>query len=244
MIAWEEIGDRIFRRRWESLDLNTGLVVADEAALVVDSRATHDQADELIAEVRSVTSAPLTHLINTHHHWDHTFGNARFADAEIVGHERCRETLVDRGEEMRATLLGADWVTDEAKPHFAEVEIVPPTRTFSRSETLGLGDREITLTHLGRGHTDNDIVIDVDDVTFAGDLVEEGAPPQFGDAFPRDWVDTLDRLLDHVRGTVVPGHGDVVDADFVATQRGQIAAAIQGEPVFPDQIMDQLRARL
>jgi glyoxylase-like metal-dependent hydrolase (beta-lactamase superfamily II) len=242
-MAWQELGDGIFRQRYESLDLNVGLILSEAAALVIDSRATHGQAEELREDIRSLTSLPVTHLVNTHHHWDHTFGNAAFA-CEIVGHERCRSTLIERGEAMRQTLLDADWIPAEAKPHFQAVVITAPEVTFETSLTLTLGARPVTLTHLGRGHTDNDIIIEVDAVLFAGDLVEEGAPPQFGDAFPADWLETLSQLIARAPGTIVPGHGDVVGVGFVETQREQIARAIAGERVFPEQIMDQLRGRL
>lgn len=242
-MVWQELGDGIFRQRYESLDLNVGLVLAAEAALVIDSRATHGQAEELIDGIRSLTPLPVTHLVNTHHHWDHTFGNAVFS-CEIVGHERCRSTLIERGHAMRQMLLDAEWVPAEAKPHFEGVVITPPETTFETSLVLAMGDRPVTLTHLGRGHTDNDIIVEVDDVLFAGDLVEEGAPPQFGDAFPSDWLNTLSRLISRSPETIVPGHGDVVGVGFVATQREQIARAIEGEAVFPDQIMEQLRGRL
>ena len=242
-MAWQELGDGIFRQRYESLDLNVGLILSEDAALVIDSRATHSQADELCDDIAALTSLPVTHLVNTHHHWDHTFGNARFG-CEIVGHERCRSTLIERGPAMRQMLLDAEWVPAEAKPHFESVVITPPGVTFETSLVVRLGDRPVTLTHLGRGHTDNDIVIEVDDVLFAGDLVEEGAPPQFGDAFPSDWLDTLSRLIARSPETIVPGHGDIVGVGFVETQREQIARAIEGEAVFPDQIMKQLLTRL
>ena len=73
---------------------------------------------------------------------------------------------------------------------------------------------------------------------------EEGAPPQFGDAFPTEWLATLDRLAARAGSTIVPGHGDIVGSGFVETQRDQIARAIEGEPVFPDPIMAQLRSRI
>lgn len=244
MSHWQELGDGVFRRRWESLDLNVRLIVAESAALVIDSRANHAQADELIDEIRLITQAPVTHLVNTHHHWDHTFGNARFPAADIVGHVRCRRELIENGEAARQSLLDADWLPDEAKPLFAEVQITPPEITFDERLEIELGERVVTLTHLGRGHTDNDIIVQIDDVLFAGDLVEEGAPPQFGDAHPREWPGTLDRLIERVSGIVVPGHGDVVDRDFIEGQRDQITRAIDGEPVFPEQIMTQIRDRL
>ena len=50
------------------------------------------------------------------------------------------------------------------------------------------------MSYHGRGHTNSDAVLHVDDVTFAGDLVEEGGPPSFGDSFPISWFDTVGRL--------------------------------------------------
>ena len=63
----------------------------------------------------------------------------------------------------------------------------PPDRRVRRTRaTLDLGGREVRLAYLGRGHTDNDIVISIPDadVLCAGDLLENGAPPYFGDGYP------------------------------------------------------------
>jgi glyoxylase-like metal-dependent hydrolase (beta-lactamase superfamily II) len=92
---------------------------------------------------------------------------------------------------------------------------------------LEAGGRPVELRWCGRGHTDNDLVVVVPDagVVFAGDLVEEGAPPSFGeDAFPLEWPATLDRLLALAPPVVVPGHGDVVGHAFVRGQRDELAA--------------------
>ncbi|HZB51404.1 MAG TPA: aldehyde dehydrogenase family protein, partial [Mycobacteriales bacterium] len=91
--------------------------------------------------------------------------------------------------------------------------------------TLSVGGRPVHLRHLGRGHTDSDLVVLLPDahLLLAGDLVEEGAPPQFGDGFPLDSPATLDALLALVTGPVVPGHGAVVDKAFVAAQRAEVA---------------------
>ena len=55
----------------------------------------------------------------------------------------------------------------------------------------------IRLAYLGRGHTDNDIVVSIPDadVLCAGDLLENGAPPWFGDGYPMDWPATVERIL-------------------------------------------------
>jgi glyoxylase-like metal-dependent hydrolase (beta-lactamase superfamily II) len=96
-------------------------------------------------------------------------------------------------------------------------------------QQLDLGGRTAQLLHLGRGHTDHDLVVAVPDagVVFAGDLVEQGAPPDMEDGVIPEWPATLDALLALEPRTVVPGHGAPVDAAFVAGQRaelGEVAA--------------------
>ncbi len=68
--------------------------------LVIDTRASHREADELIDEIEAFTNLPVAWLVNTHWHWDHAFGNSRFPGAEIWGHRLCREALIDLGAEM------------------------------------------------------------------------------------------------------------------------------------------------
>jgi hypothetical protein len=113
-----------------------------------------------------------------------------------------------------------------------------PDHLVDDAAVLDVGGRPVTLRHLGRGHTDADLVVAVDDVLFAGDLVEEGAPPAMEDAFPLEWPATMTALHELVRGPVVPGHGAVVDAAFVAAQRDELAQLARwltgsgGAPVF------------
>jgi glyoxylase-like metal-dependent hydrolase (beta-lactamase superfamily II) len=80
-----------------------------------------------------------------------------------------------------------------------------------------VGGRTVDLRYLGRGHTDSDIVVLVPDagVLFAGDLLENPAPPYFGDGYPLDWPDTAAATLALVTGRVAPGHGEVADRGFV-----------------------------
>lgn len=224
---WQEVGDGIFRRRYPSLDLNIGAILCGDSVVVVDSRANHRQADELRAELRALSELPVSTVIDTHYHWDHTFGNARFPEARIVGHARCRSALAERGASMKAELLASDYMSEANRPDFEAVVVTPPEFTFEEDMSLEIGGRHIELRHLGLGHTDSDVVVAIDDVVFAGDLVEEGADPYFGDGFPIAWVNTLDRMILSLRGPVVPGHGDVVDADYVRDQREKISRAVE-----------------
>lgn len=219
MSMFDELGDGIFRRRYESLDLNIGVVIGTDAVLLIDSRASHSQADVLRDELRTLTSLPVGWVVNTHFHWDHTWGNARFPGAELWGHDKCREEMINNGEAARQEVL--DWIPDEHRAGIKEVEITPPTNTFAENASINIG-RHVELTYYGRGHTNSDIVVHVDHVLFAGDLLEEGAPPSFGDSYPLDWGTTVGDIW--YRETIVPGHGDVVDKDFLSSQCDELKA--------------------
>jgi len=226
---WREVADRVFVRRYatwgdEPFDQNIGAVLGRVGLVVIDTRASHRLADALRAEIAELSGMPIAAVVNTHHHWDHTFGNARFLPSPIWGHVRCAERVRDDGDAMRARVVAqAPQYADE----LSEVVLTPPDRTFSDAATVDLGDRELQLSYLGHGHTDNDIVIEVPDseVLFAGDLLENDAAPSYGDAFPRAWATTVsERLLPLVRNAVVPGHGGVGDRAFVAAQAADLAA--------------------
>jgi glyoxylase-like metal-dependent hydrolase (beta-lactamase superfamily II) len=165
-------------------------------------------------------------VVNTHWHWDHTFGNAVFPIAEIWGHERCRRVLLDRPEEMKDD--ARHWFPAQRHAEIEEVEIVAPERVFSERASLTIG-REIVMSYHGRAHTDADIVIQVPDagVAFLGDLVEESAPPVFVDGYPLEWPETLATAAGEMTDVVVPGHGDVMDPSAVAGQLDGLKAVAQ-----------------
>lgn len=221
------VADGVFVRRHERLRLNTGLVVGDDACLVVDTRETLVQGVDLRGAVRRITDLPWI-VVNTHGHHDHAFGNAAFVPCEVWGHTRCVTMLTRYGEVQREVFHRAavQAAAFGLATELAETPVVVPDRPVDVEATLDLGGRVVRLRHLGRGHTDNDLVVEVPGhAVFAGDLVEQGDPPAFEDAFPVDWPDTVGRLLvlaDDV--PVVPGHGAVVDGRFVAEQQALLAA--------------------
>jgi len=242
--GWREVGDRVFVRRHRELDLNCGLVVGNAGCLVVDTRSHLGEGRALAEAVRSVTPHPWT-VVNTHAHFDHCFGNAAFRPAEVWGHLRCAEELEATGEQQRAAVVaGLRADGDPAAELVATAPIDPPDHLVDGQAVLDVGGRAVTLRHLGRGHTGADLVVAVDDVVFAGDLVEEGSPPALEDAFPLEWAATTTALLELVRGPVVPGHGAVVDAAFVAAQRDELAQLARwltdpgADPVFDEETRD------
>jgi glyoxylase-like metal-dependent hydrolase (beta-lactamase superfamily II) len=201
---WAEVGDGVFVRRHLSFDLNVGLILGGQRCLVVDTCATGAEGIDLAQAVRRVTDLPWT-VVNTHGHFDHFFGNAAFTPADVWAHAAGLEAMQCAASEYEQTAT------------------VLPNRTFDSEQVeLYLGDRMIALRFLGRGHTDHDVIVDVGSVVFAGDLVEEGAPPAFEDAFPLEWPGTVDRLLQLDASIFVPGHGATVGRGFVRTQHAEL----------------------
>jgi glyoxylase-like metal-dependent hydrolase (beta-lactamase superfamily II) len=247
---WREVAAGVLVRRHRVLDLNVTLVLGDERALVVDTHLHDGHARALILAVREVTALPWV-VVDTHAHFDHAFGNATFAreqpGLEIWGHEDCRRDLERFGTLQRT--LAADELREAGRPDEADavedVEILPPNRTFSADTELGLGGRTVVLHHAGRGHTGADAVVQVPDaaVTIVGDLVEQGAPPSFGDAYPLEWPETLGALLPRLGDVVVPGHGDVVDPAFVAAQREDLGVVADVARSLPPDAGDALLLR-
>lgn len=225
-----EVADRVHVLREPSLDVNVTLVVGDSAALLVDTLSTAAQASALAAAVRAVTPHPLT-VVNTHHHFDHCFGNATLAGdppRPVYAHELTAAWLRDRPDELRR--LAAEEMRG-ARPalaaELARTPLLAPTDPVHTTATLDVGGREVVLHHPGRGHTAGDLVVHVPDadVLVVGDLVEQSGPPAFEESYPLQWPESVAGLLRLATAstTVVPGHGRPVDVAFVRAQHGQLA---------------------
>lgn len=221
-----EVADRVWVARCDWFDVNVTAIGGERGLALVDTWVSGAGARDILEALRRVSPAPLVAAVNTHVHFDHTFGNAVLAGegAELIAHEAAIAALPAHAAETRARAAA------ETDPRYAEVaatEIAVPARSFSSVLALDLGDRLVEVLHPGRGHTDGDVVVRVPDadVLIAGDLVEESATPSFGDdCFPMDWPATLDVVLSLVSAStvVVPGHGAPVGRDFVEEQRAAV----------------------
>ena len=238
--GWQEIGDGCFRRRYRAFDLNIGVVRGSDGLLVLDTRADLRQAEELLDHLAEL-GQPVRWVVNSHWHFDHLFGNQRFreAAADPAGRptRRSRPTSscgVTR-RSRRCCAVGVRRVPGRPRAAYGEaagdeydrVVLTPPDHLVAERHVLDLGDRGVELVHLGRGHTDNDLVVSVPGagVVYAGDLLEESAPPAYGDdCFPLDWPATAGALVARAPTTFVPGHGDVMGLAAAAEQATAIAA--------------------
>src|SRR6266550_9471058 len=95
--AWTEIGDRVFVRRYSFADQTIGVVLADDQALLIDTRSSHRKALEIVRDLRDLTPFPVGVVVNTHWHSDHCFGNHALRPVPIWGHVRCANGLLETG---------------------------------------------------------------------------------------------------------------------------------------------------
>jgi glyoxylase-like metal-dependent hydrolase (beta-lactamase superfamily II) len=219
--------------RYEWWDVNVSVIEGEAGLLVVDTHASSTAAREVIADLRRLSSRPVIGLVNTHDHFDHTFGNSAFreeyGEIPITAHEAAAETMVATGEQRKRRMAEEG---DDRAAEVVETPIVAADHSFSSVTPIDLGDRSVELVHPGRGHTAGDLVVRIDDadVLLAGDLVEESGMPAYGDdCFPLDWPHALDLTLELIGPdtVVVPGHGAPVDRDFVFEQRSSIGVVAQ-----------------
>jgi len=219
---WEPLAGGIHRCRLPFLDVTVGVVQGSSGTLLIDSGTTLLEAARIAEDVAVITGGAVTHLVLTHHHFDHVLGSAGFPDAVSYAPPAVAAALTAGIGEVRAHALqyGAD--TEDVDRAIAIVR-APDHEVMTVD--LDLGDRIVHVEHPGLGHTDHDLVVVVPverTVVFCGDLVEESADPAVdAGSDMRAWPHTLDRVLalgGH-DGVYVPGHGAVVDASFVRRQR-------------------------
>ncbi|RMB86418.1 MBL fold metallo-hydrolase [Streptomyces shenzhenensis] len=227
--GWERVSAGVGRCRLPGWDCTAGLVLGAGAALVVDAGSSLAEGAWLRARAEEIAGHGVTHLALTHPHFDHVFGAAAFAGAEVYAAVGVDAVFAHGRDELRrdAVRNGLDARTAAE----AARTLVPPRHPVHGERTLDLGGgRQALLAAVGPGHTAHDLAVLVPgdpEVVFCGDLVEESGEPQAGpDAMPSRWPAALDRLLalGGPDALYVPGHGAVVDAAFVRGQRDALAA--------------------
>ncbi len=204
-------------------DPNTGIVVGDDAVMVIDTQATPVMAADVIRRIREVTDKPIKYVVLSHYHAVRVLGASAYKPEHIIASEDTLSMIKERGEEDKASEIG------RFPRLFRAVESVPagltwPTLTFTGKMTLWLGKLEVQLLQLGRGHTKGDTVVWLpqERILFSGDLVEYDATPYAGDAYFSDWPQTLDHIAALKPAKLVPGRGAALENET------QVAAGLKG----------------
>ncbi|MEU2717183.1 MBL fold metallo-hydrolase [Streptomyces sp. NPDC007205] len=227
-LGWERLAAGVGRCRLPGWDCTVGLVLGEGTALMVDAGSSVAEGARLRAQAEELAGGRVTHLALTHPHFDHVFGAAALAGAEVYAAVGVDVVFAYEREELRLDAIRNGLPVANADE--AVDALAPPRHPVSGEWTLNLGGgRQALLANVGPGHTAHDLVVLVPgdpEVVFCGDLVEESGEPQAGpDAVPSRWPDAVDRLLalGGEDAAYVPGHGAVVDAAFVRRQRDELA---------------------
>ena len=212
---FERVSEDVYQARGTgnvSVGSNASIVINEEDVLVVDSHVSPAAAAALMRELRLITDKPVKYVVNSHFHFDHAHGNQIYGDdVEIIGHESTRDMLAN-GESVSGHTYQTMRLTWVEQAGFAEgqqeLAPIPPNRTLSDRMTIYRGGREIQLHFFGRAHTGGDVLVylPVERGLMPGDMLL-ARPPNMGDGFPEEWVETLERVKELEFDTILPGHG-------------------------------------
>ena len=235
-VSFEKLSDHAYAYTAEG-DPNTGIVIGDDAVMVIDTQATPVMAQDVIRRIREVTDKPIKYVCLSHYHAVRVLGAAAYEPEHIIASQDTYDLIVERGEQDKASEIG------RFPRLFRAVESVPPgltwpTLTFRGRMTLWLGSLEVQILQLGRGHTKGDTVVwlPAERILFSGDLVEYDATPYAGDAYFSDWPQTLDNLAALQPLQLVPGRGAALQTPE------QVAAGLKGTRDFIADVFSAVKA--
>lgn len=195
---------------------NAGAIVGSRSATVIDTTGTEKRARAFHTAVRAVTPHPVSALINTHSHGDHTHGNFMFAPASaIIASERCRREVIAGGHASYALFPMVD---------FGDCPITPPTVTFDDRLSVYVDDLKVELIFVGPAHTTSDIVAWIPErkLLFSGDVIFNGGTPFALGGSVAGWLTALDRIEALGAETIVPGHGEVCGPEVIGEVRSYL----------------------
>lgn len=206
---------------------NAGLVCADDRSLLVDTLFDMTLTRTMLDTMAPLTeSAPIGTIVNTHANGDHCYGNAAVDADEIIASEASAREMDEVPASMLAAMVamapdmgdvGAYVERIFGAFRFDEVEPAPPSRTFTGSLAVDVGDVRLNLVDVGPAHTGGDVLVEVPDrsIVFTGDILFNGGTPVVWAGPFGNWIAACDRIIDAGWETIVPGHGQLAGADDV-----------------------------
>lgn len=216
-LSFNEVADDVYVHHGVHQDLdegyhgdiaNIGFIVGNKGVAVIDTGGSLKIGKQLRDAVKQVTTLPILHVINTHVHPDHIFGNAAFLQdkPQFIGHEKLANAMALRKDAY--VRINQAWLGQD----FEGSEIVQPSVAVKDNLTLDLGGRALELRAYPNAHTNTDITV-MDSKTgtlWTGDLLfVERTPSIDGDI--KGWLSTIQNLKSLPARKIVPGHGPVVD---------------------------------
>lgn len=186
---------------------NIGFIIGERCVAVVDTGGSAEVGTRLRQAIRQRTPLPVCHVINTHAHPDHVFGNAAFAADKpvFIGHEHLAKALQARWPHYRRALA-----RELGDQQAARTAMILPEQSVTGEMTIDLGGRELLLRAWPTAHTDADLTV-MDRMTatlWLGDLLFEERLPSL-DGSLKGWLAVMRELRQTPARTAIPGHGPV-----------------------------------
>ena len=235
-VSFDKLSDNAYAYTAEG-DPNSGIIIGDDAVMVIDTQATPIMAQDVIRRIREVTDKPIKYVVLSHYHAVRVLGASAYGAEHIIASHDTYDLIVERGEQDKASEIG------RFPRLFQNVESVPsgmtwPTITFKGEMTIWLGKLEVKLMQVGRGHTKGDTIawLPSQKICFSGDLVEFDATPYAGDAYFEDWPATLDALAALKPAKLVPGRGAALQTPEL------VAAGLRGTREFVSDLYANVKA--
>jgi len=234
-VSFDKLSDHAYAYTAEG-DPNTGIVIGDDAIMVIDTQATPVMAQDVIRYIRTVSDKPIRYVVLSHYHAVRVLGASGYGAQHVIASRDTYDLIVERGEaDMKSEI--------ERFPRlFQAVESVPgltwPSLVFEKRMTLWIGKLQVELMQIGRGHTKGDTVVWLPEerILFSGDLVEYQTTPYTGDAYLADWPATLDAIAALKPAKLVPGRGAALQNET------QVAAGLDGTRAFITEMFGAVKA--
>jgi glyoxylase-like metal-dependent hydrolase (beta-lactamase superfamily II) len=174
-----------------------GVALTPARAFVIDTLTRPQDMDPVLELLAARAGERRTVVVNTHHHWDHVYGNAAFPGVDIVAQSACPRLILQHST-----------TTDESVPLQPPEGVPLPTITFGDRLTYGDEAETVHLIHTP-GHSEDSLVVFLTAarLLFAGDTLEWPLP-SFAQRDGKDvWIHTLRQLKQLPVELIVPSHG-------------------------------------
>lgn len=206
--------------------VNSTLIIGETSAILIDTGFTDEIGAHLASVVAKLTKKPVKVIINTHHHGDHSFGNAAFPGAKVISSEMCRKLLIEGEGEWLGIIQGA------LGRKLPNTRAVPATEVYaSKTKTdVTLDGVKLTFWVPEAAHTAGDMMIWLPDdkILVGGDIVVNEITPNFRDANVKLWIETLAEVQAMPAKTIIPGHGPLMSTKQVGKMHKRMARLYAG----------------
>jgi len=205
-LYFEELAPNIYAATAEG-DPNVLVIIGKSGIMVVDTTATPEMAQPVIDKIRDISDAPFKYVVLSHYHAVRTLGASAYDAQAIIASEGTFDLIKERGQQ------DYDSEFQRFPRLFRGVDSIPgltwPSIVFEKKLQVFMDDLEVQILHLGKGHTKGDTVVWIPKyrIMFGGDAIDYRSTPYCGDAYLKEWRESLRAIRSLEPAILVPGRG-------------------------------------